>query len=232
MRHYREMPTDAKRKLLAKVVVKRANEKIISGFTVLANKEGSESDEIHDLMQRSSDKDIPRHALIKARSPDHYQYDEAVGVSHKCCACGRRDGHPACGNLAVDFDLRNRGRLTSGGVDAQDGGAESHIRHKHVRRAGNHLRAEEHGSSIGRAARVSPGEGHDCCSIRSLHLLNGEGKQEACLVGGWVTLNRGEQQGLVGREEGLRHGVCGPEGWRGLVKFERPQLVHGTRSVL
>jgi hypothetical protein len=70
MRHYREIPTEAKKKLLAKVVVERADENILSALAFLANKVGFESAEIYDLKQRSSDNDIARNALLKARRPD------------------------------------------------------------------------------------------------------------------------------------------------------------------
>ncbi|KFY04073.1 hypothetical protein O988_01015 [Pseudogymnoascus sp. VKM F-3808] len=78
MRHYREIPTEAKKKLLAKVVVERADENILSALAFLANKVGFESAEIYDLKQRSSDNDIARNALLKARRPDQYQYSNST----------------------------------------------------------------------------------------------------------------------------------------------------------
>lgn len=78
MRHYREIPKEAKRKLLAKVAVERADENILSALAVLANRVGFESEEIYDLKQRSSDNDIARNALLKARRPDQYQYNDAI----------------------------------------------------------------------------------------------------------------------------------------------------------
>jgi uncharacterized protein YjbI with pentapeptide repeats len=81
MREYREMPTDAKKKskdLLAKAGVQRADEEVLSRAANLANRVGFVSDEIQALMQRSSDREIALNALLKARKPDHYQYDQTV----------------------------------------------------------------------------------------------------------------------------------------------------------
>ncbi|KAL5344424.1 hypothetical protein ACLOAV_010684 [Pseudogymnoascus australis] len=78
MRHYREIPRKAKSKLLAKAVVERADENILSALAVLANKVGFESAEIYDLKQRSSDNDIEQNALLKARIPDQYQYKNST----------------------------------------------------------------------------------------------------------------------------------------------------------
>ncbi|KFZ04568.1 hypothetical protein V502_10052 [Pseudogymnoascus sp. VKM F-4520 (FW-2644)] len=78
MRHYREIPKEAKSKLLAKVVVEREDENTLSALAVLANKVGFESAEIYDLKRRSSDNDIARNALLKARRPDQYQYNNST----------------------------------------------------------------------------------------------------------------------------------------------------------
>ena len=78
MRHYREIPKEAKSKLLAKVVVEREDENILSALAVLANKVGFESAEIYDLKRRSSDNDIARNSLLKARRPDQYQYNNST----------------------------------------------------------------------------------------------------------------------------------------------------------
>jgi Protein of unknown function (DUF3723) len=81
MRHYREMPAEAKKKgkdLLAKAEVKRVDEKVLSEFASLANRLGVQSNDIRVLMQQSSNRQIARTALLKARKPDRYQYDETI----------------------------------------------------------------------------------------------------------------------------------------------------------
>jgi hypothetical protein len=81
MRHYPETPTDAKKKskdLLAKARVQRADEEVLSRAANLADRVGFVSDEIEVLKQRSSDREIARSALLKARKPDRYQYDQTV----------------------------------------------------------------------------------------------------------------------------------------------------------
>ncbi|TVY13719.1 hypothetical protein LARI1_G009020, partial [Lachnellula arida] len=81
MRRYREMPTDAKKKkkdLLAKPGVRRADEEVLSDSAAQADRLGFKSNEIQALKQRSSDREIARNALLKARKPDRYQYNETV----------------------------------------------------------------------------------------------------------------------------------------------------------
>ncbi|KAK6380192.1 hypothetical protein LTS17_005381 [Exophiala oligosperma] len=79
MRHYREIPLEAKKRkkdLLAKARVDKADVQVLSEFAALADRLGFESDEIQVLNQQSSDQEIARNALLKARKPDRYQYDE------------------------------------------------------------------------------------------------------------------------------------------------------------
>jgi Protein of unknown function (DUF3723) len=81
MRHYPGMPADAKKKskdLLAKAGVQKADEEVISREANLADRVGFVSDEIEALKQRSSDGEIARNALLKARKPDRYRYDQTV----------------------------------------------------------------------------------------------------------------------------------------------------------
>ncbi|KFY37968.1 hypothetical protein V494_04573 [Pseudogymnoascus sp. VKM F-4513 (FW-928)] len=78
MRHYQEIPKEAKSKLLAKVVVERADENILSALAVLASRVGFESAEIYDLKRRSSDSDIARNMLLNTRRPDQYQYNNST----------------------------------------------------------------------------------------------------------------------------------------------------------
>ena len=85
MRHYREMPTEAGKKWkakLAKARVEKVDEKVLSESAARADRLGFKSNEIQVLQQRSSDKEIARNALLKARKPDRYQYDEAVLEAH------------------------------------------------------------------------------------------------------------------------------------------------------
>ena len=85
MRHYRDMPTEArkmKKDLLAKPGVEKADEQVLSEFAALADRLGFESDEIRALKQRSSDREIARNALLKARKPNRYQYEETTLEAH------------------------------------------------------------------------------------------------------------------------------------------------------
>jgi hypothetical protein len=79
MRHYPGVPRDSKKKnLLAKAGVERADEKVLSELAALADRVGFESNEIQALKQRLSDREIAYNALLKARKPDRYQYDETI----------------------------------------------------------------------------------------------------------------------------------------------------------
>ena len=85
MRHYRDMPTEARKKgkdLLAKAGVENADEEVLSEFAALAERLGFESSEISASKQRSSDGEIARKALLKARKPDRYSYDNAALEAH------------------------------------------------------------------------------------------------------------------------------------------------------
>jgi len=85
MRHYLEMPADTKKNakdLLAKAGCYEADETILFELAALAGWVGFESKEIHDLKQRSSDREIACKALLKARKPDRYKYDNAVFEAH------------------------------------------------------------------------------------------------------------------------------------------------------
>ncbi|KAK5065433.1 hypothetical protein LTR84_001271 [Exophiala bonariae] len=80
MRHYKAIPIDASKKgkdLLAKAGPEKADEAILSDFVVLAQRLGFESKEIQELSRQSSDWQIARNALLKARKPDRYRYNEA-----------------------------------------------------------------------------------------------------------------------------------------------------------
>ncbi|OBT56666.1 hypothetical protein VE04_03822 [Pseudogymnoascus sp. 24MN13] len=78
MRHCREIPKEVESILLAKAAMGKADENILSTLAILANRVGFESEKTYHLKQRSSDNDIARIALLKARRRDQYQYNDAT----------------------------------------------------------------------------------------------------------------------------------------------------------
>lgn len=87
MRDYPDLPAPRevktkKKRLLAKARTPNANEGKLSDFAVLANRLRFISDEITALMLRSSDREITRDALLRARNQDHYDYDDGDIESH------------------------------------------------------------------------------------------------------------------------------------------------------
>ncbi|ELR06849.1 hypothetical protein VC83_03930 [Pseudogymnoascus destructans] len=78
----REVKTKKKKKLLAKARTPNANEVKLSDFAVLADRLRFKSDEISALMRRSSDREIARDALLRARDQDHYDYNDGDIDSH------------------------------------------------------------------------------------------------------------------------------------------------------
>jgi Protein of unknown function (DUF3723) len=83
MRNYLEMPVEPKRKIvLAKSTSEKAGQAVLCEFAGLAYRLGFESKEIRSLMQRSFDREIARDALLKARKPGRYEYDEAAFEHH------------------------------------------------------------------------------------------------------------------------------------------------------
>lgn len=89
MRHFPELPAPReeetkkkKKKLLAKARIQKADEVSSSEFAVLADRLGFQSEEILALKQRSSDRDIARDALLRARKPDRYEYNDSDLESH------------------------------------------------------------------------------------------------------------------------------------------------------
>ncbi|ELR03573.1 hypothetical protein GMDG_06231 [Pseudogymnoascus destructans 20631-21] len=87
MRDYPDLPAPRevktkKKKLLAKARTPNANEAKLSDFAVLANKLRFKSDEITALMLRSSDREIARDALLRARNQDRYDYGDGDIESH------------------------------------------------------------------------------------------------------------------------------------------------------
>ncbi|KAH7108733.1 hypothetical protein B0J11DRAFT_390979, partial [Dendryphion nanum] len=85
MRHYRDMPPDSKKKekdLLAKVECYGADETVLYEFAALADRLGFASREIDHLKRRSSDRETARNALLKARKPGRYRYDDTMLEMH------------------------------------------------------------------------------------------------------------------------------------------------------
>ncbi|CAD6446248.1 f68f9563-ded7-4069-bc2f-2a3b06713e93 [Sclerotinia trifoliorum] len=85
MRNYKEIAPNTKKKkkdLLAKSGVEKADEMILFEFAALADRLGFASPEIQTLRQSSSDREIALHALLKARKPDRYQYDDITLASN------------------------------------------------------------------------------------------------------------------------------------------------------
>ncbi|KAH7111054.1 hypothetical protein B0J11DRAFT_473541 [Dendryphion nanum] len=79
MRNYHQMPAVPKRKKFStKSVIGKGDETILCEFASFAYRLGYESESIHSLTQRSVDREIARSALLKARKPDRYKYNEAM----------------------------------------------------------------------------------------------------------------------------------------------------------
>jgi hypothetical protein len=80
MRNYPQMPAVPKRKkkLSTKPITGKADEIVLREFATFAYRLGYESEPIHSLIQRSADREIARSALLKARKPGRYKYDEAM----------------------------------------------------------------------------------------------------------------------------------------------------------
>lgn len=77
MRHYPQMPRDPKRKnRLAKPANTTADEHVVFDMCCLARRLGFQSDKIRDLSNHSPDRLIALHALLQARKPDLFMYDE------------------------------------------------------------------------------------------------------------------------------------------------------------
>ena len=83
MRNYLEMPAGPKRKsMLAKPKSEKADQMVLCEFAALAYQLGFETEEIRSLMQRSPDREIARDALLKARKPGRYEYDNTAFEDH------------------------------------------------------------------------------------------------------------------------------------------------------
>lgn len=79
MRHYPQMPRDPKRKTrLAKPANATADEYVVSDMACLARRLGFQSDEITELGNQSPDRLFAKHALLRARKPDHFVYDDSM----------------------------------------------------------------------------------------------------------------------------------------------------------
>lgn len=80
------MPTspkkDTKKNRLAKAGTAKPDEAVQSDFAALAVQLSFQSDQISALEERSSDREIAREALLNARKPDRYEYNEQTLESH------------------------------------------------------------------------------------------------------------------------------------------------------
>ena len=79
MRHYPQMPWGLKHKTqLAKPANATTDEYIVSDMACLARRLGFQSDEITKLGNQSPDRLFAKHALLRARKPDHFVYDDSI----------------------------------------------------------------------------------------------------------------------------------------------------------
>jgi hypothetical protein len=78
MRDYLEMPPDNDDDTLVAKPRSQPHERIAYGFASLAYRLGFESEEIRNQIQRSPDEEIARKALLKARDPTRYKYDDTA----------------------------------------------------------------------------------------------------------------------------------------------------------
>ncbi|KAJ5646732.1 hypothetical protein N7490_003104 [Penicillium lividum] len=77
MRHYPRLSKKQQKKgRIAKPQRETVDDMILYDMAVLAKRLGFQSPEIEQLIQQSPDRQIARDALLKARRPDRYRYDE------------------------------------------------------------------------------------------------------------------------------------------------------------
>ncbi|EDN06477.1 predicted protein [Histoplasma mississippiense (nom. inval.)] len=77
MRHYPQMPRDPKRKnRLAKAQNATADECVVSDMASLARRLGFRSSQITNLVNQAPDRLIAEQALLKARKPEYFSYDD------------------------------------------------------------------------------------------------------------------------------------------------------------
>ena len=76
MRHYPDMAKDSTSEdVVAKASRTKADKAVLYNIAVLARKLGFCSPQIEQLLSHSSDREIAREALLKARKPDYYRYN-------------------------------------------------------------------------------------------------------------------------------------------------------------
>ncbi|EER43197.1 conserved hypothetical protein [Histoplasma capsulatum H143] len=79
MRHYPQMPRDPKRKdRLAKAQSATADECVVSDMASLAHRLGFKSTQITHLINQAPDRLIAEQALLKARKPNRFSYDNTI----------------------------------------------------------------------------------------------------------------------------------------------------------
>lgn len=84
MRHYPNIPAAPKKKkaLLAKAETVKADGALLSELAAGAYQLGFRSAQITELMEGSSDREIARDALLKARKPGSYEYHDHILQTH------------------------------------------------------------------------------------------------------------------------------------------------------
>ena len=90
MRHYPQMPREPKRKnRLAKPANATADEYAVFDMACLAQRLGFQSPEITDIGNQSPDRQIAMQALLQARRPDHFVYEESAldSLVHTIAGC-------------------------------------------------------------------------------------------------------------------------------------------------
>jgi hypothetical protein len=79
IRNYLSMPAEPEKKNPVAIPNhQEVDEVVLFEFARLAYRSRLDTDQIRELMVRSADRDIARSALLKARKPNRYHYDEAV----------------------------------------------------------------------------------------------------------------------------------------------------------
>ncbi|KAL5335653.1 hypothetical protein BJX70DRAFT_390567 [Aspergillus crustosus] len=90
MRHYPKIPKESKSdNLVAKPGCEKADEAILHGMAILAQRLGFDSPQIRNLAQQSPDRQMARDILLKARKPENYQYHDDIFESlvTRICDC-------------------------------------------------------------------------------------------------------------------------------------------------
>ena len=116
MRHYPQMPREPKRKnRLAKPANATADEYVVFDMACLARRLGFQSPEITDLGNQSPDRKIAMQALLQARRPDNFVYEESaldslVNTVAGCFTMARRKDVVAPSPILVSRSVKQKTR--------------------------------------------------------------------------------------------------------------------------